>query len=298
MNEEDTVKDNHSDQKSDGKTAHSNGRVKRRDLLLGGGSLAALSALGANPLPNSARAELLEYKPGTTFPGRMGRTIGESSPAWPAPIRAKPGAPNVLFIVIDDTGFGQLGCYGSPINTPNLDKLAKNGLLYTKMHTTALCSPSRSCMLTGRNHHSNAMALSLLKISVDCSWTVRDQKHVGFPLSGPTLVAMMQTPNLGEGNDFAAGGKLYATRPRAVLAEREMRSGVLMVLKIARQHAAQMALVEDDDVIQTFPADRTDETLRIGVLPRTSRRGDNFRDPHRPNAMAECRAIGFIAVPQ
>ena len=68
------------------------------------------------------------------------------------------GAPNVLFIVIDDTGFGQLGCYGSPIATPNIDKLAKNGLLFNNMHTTALCSPSRSCMLTGRNHHSNAMS--------------------------------------------------------------------------------------------------------------------------------------------
>ncbi|MFH0341003.1 MAG: arylsulfatase [Chromatiales bacterium] len=101
---------------------------------------------------------LKEYKPGTAFPGRMGRTIGESEPAWPAPRRAKEGAPNVLFIVLDDTGFGQLGCYGSPIRTPNLDKLAKQGLLYTNMHTTALCSPSRSCMLTGRNHHSNAMA--------------------------------------------------------------------------------------------------------------------------------------------
>ena len=68
---------------------------------------------------------LKEYKPGTTFPGRMGRTIGESDPAWPAPPRAKKGAPNVLFIVIDDTGFGQLGCYGSPINTPNIDKLPR-----------------------------------------------------------------------------------------------------------------------------------------------------------------------------
>ena len=101
---------------------------------------------------------LKEYKPGATFPGRMGRTIGESDPAWPAPLRAKKGAPNVLFIVLDDTGFGQLGCYGSPIHTPNLDKLAKHGLLYSNMHTTALCSPSRSCMLTGRNHHSNAMS--------------------------------------------------------------------------------------------------------------------------------------------
>ena len=59
---------------------------------------------------------------------------------------------------MDDTGFAQFGCYGSPISTPNLDKLAKNGLLYTNMHTTALCSPSRSCILTGRNHHSNAMS--------------------------------------------------------------------------------------------------------------------------------------------
>ena len=101
---------------------------------------------------------LKEYKPGTTFPGRMGRTIEESEAAWPAPLRAKPGVPNVLFIVLDDTGFGQLGCYGSPINTPNINKLAANGLLYTNMHTTALCSPSRSCMITGRNHHSNAMS--------------------------------------------------------------------------------------------------------------------------------------------
>jgi arylsulfatase len=64
----------------------------------------------------------------------------------------------VLFIVLDDTGFGQLGCYGSPIATPNFDALAAGGLLYTNMHTTALCSPSRSCIITGRNHHANATA--------------------------------------------------------------------------------------------------------------------------------------------
>ena len=74
------------------------------------------------------------------------------------PKRAPKGTPNVLFIVLDDTGFGQLGCFGSPIETPNLDALAANGLRYNNMHTTALCSPSRSCIITGRNHHSNAMA--------------------------------------------------------------------------------------------------------------------------------------------
>jgi len=101
---------------------------------------------------------LKEYKPGATFPGVIGRTYDASEPAWPEPHRANEGTPNVLFIVLDDTGFGQLGCYGSPIRTPNIDALAAGGLRYTNMHTTALCSPTRSCILTGRNHHSNHMA--------------------------------------------------------------------------------------------------------------------------------------------
>ena len=66
-----------------------------------------------------------EYKPGTTFPGTIGLTIDQSSPAWPEPLRAKEGTPNVLFIVLDDTGYGQLGCYGSPIETPNLDSTGR-----------------------------------------------------------------------------------------------------------------------------------------------------------------------------
>lgn len=101
---------------------------------------------------------LKEYRPGTAFPGVIARTVERSSPAWPEPMRARPGSPNVLFIVLDDTGFGQLGCYGAPIRTPNVDRLAQRGLRYSNLHTTALCSPSRSCILTGRNHHSNAMA--------------------------------------------------------------------------------------------------------------------------------------------
>jgi arylsulfatase A-like enzyme len=99
-----------------------------------------------------------EYTPGTTFPGVIERTAERSQPAWPRPNRAKEGAPNVLFIVLDDAGFGHLGCYGSPIATPNIDALAAGGLRYSNMHTTALCSPSRSCIITGRNHHSNHLA--------------------------------------------------------------------------------------------------------------------------------------------
>jgi arylsulfatase len=85
-------------------------------------------------------------------------TVSDSSPAWPEPNRAKPGSPNVLFWIIDDVGYGQMSAFGGLVNTPNVDKLANNGLRYTNMHTTALCSPTRSCILTGRNHHSNGLA--------------------------------------------------------------------------------------------------------------------------------------------
>jgi arylsulfatase len=92
------------------------------------------------------------------FKGIIGRTIEESTPWWPEPVRARPGAPNVLYIVLDDVGYGQLSPFGGLCETPNLDRLAANGLRYTNFHTTALCSPTRTCLLTGRNHHSNGMA--------------------------------------------------------------------------------------------------------------------------------------------
>ncbi len=93
------------------------------------------------------------------FKGKIGRTVDESTSDWPPLARAPIGAPNVMFIVLDDVGFAALGCYGSPVcKTPHLDKLAKNGLRYNNFHTVALCSPTRSALLTGRNHHSNAMA--------------------------------------------------------------------------------------------------------------------------------------------
>ena len=101
---------------------------------------------------------IAEYQTGTAFPGVIARTADESTPAWPAPKRAAEDAPNVVFIVLDDTGYGHLGPYGSPISTPNIDALAADGLTYANMNTTALCSPSRSCILNGRNHHSNHLA--------------------------------------------------------------------------------------------------------------------------------------------
>ena len=99
-----------------------------------------------------------EYEQGTTFPGRIGLTAEDSEPAWPAPIRAREGAPNVLFFVLDDVGYGQLSAFGGLVETPSIDRVAEMGLRYANMHTTALCSPTRSCILTGRNHHSSGVA--------------------------------------------------------------------------------------------------------------------------------------------
>jgi arylsulfatase len=98
------------------------------------------------------------YKDGTPFTGVIGRTVEESSPAWPDSPRPPAGAPNVLFFVLDDVGYGQLSCFGGLVETPVIDSLAANGLRYSNMHTTALCSPSRGCILTGRNHHSLGLA--------------------------------------------------------------------------------------------------------------------------------------------
>jgi len=91
------------------------------------------------------------------FKGEIGRTVKESTPWWPGPKRSEDGSPNVVVILLDDTGFGHFGCYGSTIETPNFDRLAGGGLRYNNFHTTALCSPTRASLLTGRNHHTVGM---------------------------------------------------------------------------------------------------------------------------------------------
>jgi arylsulfatase A-like enzyme len=94
------------------------------------------------------------------FRGVVNLDIRDSVPDWtPFGQPGMPaGTPNVLYIVLDDVGFGALGCYGGPIDTPNIDRIAAAGLRFAQWHTTALCSPSRSCLLTGRNHTVNGMA--------------------------------------------------------------------------------------------------------------------------------------------
>jgi arylsulfatase len=92
------------------------------------------------------------------FEGTIGRTFEDSVAWWPPVEGAGATVPNIVVVLLDDVGFAQLGCYGSDIATPTFDRLAANGLRYSNFHTTALCSPTRACLLTGRNHHSNGMA--------------------------------------------------------------------------------------------------------------------------------------------
>jgi len=91
------------------------------------------------------------------FEGRIGKYHWESQSWWPDDPKPPEGAPNVLLVVLDDVGYAQLGCFGSDIATPTLDRLAASGLRYANFHTTALCSPTRAAVLTGRNHHRVGM---------------------------------------------------------------------------------------------------------------------------------------------
>ena len=94
------------------------------------------------------------------FKGTINVDIRDSVPDWEPfePPKAPDGAPSVVYIVLDDVGFSAMSCYGGPIETPNIDRIANDGIRYTQWHTTALCSPTRSCLLTGRNHTRNSMA--------------------------------------------------------------------------------------------------------------------------------------------
>jgi arylsulfatase len=104
--------------------------------------------------PPPSGSPMVLPRPEPAFNAVIGRTYKDSKPGTIELTKAPPGAPNILVILIDDSGYGQWGTFGGQIPTPNLDRLASSGLRYTRFHTTALCSPTRAALLTGRNHHS------------------------------------------------------------------------------------------------------------------------------------------------
>src|SRR5262249_17434556 len=113
----------------------------------------SMVALGGTSAPAQ---EAVLPKPELPFQGKIGGTVKDSTPDFPKGVEAPAGAPNILLILTDDVGFGATSTFGGPIQTPNLQRIADNGLRYNMYHTTALCSPTRAALITGRNHHSVA----------------------------------------------------------------------------------------------------------------------------------------------
>ena len=108
------------------------------------GSPSATTTIDGNYLP----------PPPPKFGGQIGLDAAQSKPYWPPTVVPPKGAPNVLLIMTDDAGYGVSGTFGGVIPTPALDRVAQMGLRYTHFHSTALCSPTRAALITGRNHHS------------------------------------------------------------------------------------------------------------------------------------------------
>jgi arylsulfatase len=118
-------------------------------------------------------------------------------------IKAPVGSPNVVIVLLDDIGFGQSGAFGGPCNMPTLDRLAANGLRYNAFHTTALCSPTRTALLTGRNHHvNNAGAIMELATAFPGNTGIR-------PNDVTPLAEMLRL----NGFSTAAFGKYHETPP-------------------------------------------------------------------------------------
>lgn len=118
--------------------------------------LAFASLIGCNKEQKKTEektASSEESKYGQEFKGKISKSYKDSEEWWPSSPKPKEGTPNVLIFLLDDTGFGHLGSFGGLIETPNIDKLADNGLRFNNFHTTALCSPSRASIMAGRNHH-------------------------------------------------------------------------------------------------------------------------------------------------
>src|SRR5499433_1783759 len=117
-------------------------------------SVAGVTAQTAKPSPGTPS---VLPRPDFHFSGNVGRTYQDSDPPqFPQPVKAPKGAPNILLILLDDVGFGQFSTFGGGVPSPTMDRLAKEGLRYNHFHTTALCSPTRAALITGRNHHSVA----------------------------------------------------------------------------------------------------------------------------------------------
>lgn len=139
--------------------------------------------------------------PDRPFRGKANRTLAGSEPDYPVPAYAPDGAPNVLLVLIDDAGFGNPSTFGGPVETPTLERLAQEGLRYNRFHVTALCSPSRAALLSGRNHH----AVGFGSVAEFCGgWP-------GYNATWPKAAASIAEILRNNGYNTAAFGKWHLT---------------------------------------------------------------------------------------
>jgi arylsulfatase len=144
-----------------------------------------------------------EILPIPDVPSRGKPALHASDAEFPAfsPLRPPEGAPNVVIVLIDDMGFGAPSTFGGPCEMPTLDRLAAGGLTYNRFHTTALCSPTRQALLTGRNHHSAEMgSVAEVATAAPGNTSVR-------PNSVATIAEMLRL----NGYNTGAFGKMHQT---------------------------------------------------------------------------------------
>lgn len=148
-------------------------------------ALAAFVAATALAQPAPDRTVLPIHEP--SYPHSTVLDVRNAPPAPPRfEVKPPAGAPNVLVVLIDDMGFGQPSAFGGPLHMPTGDRLAQGGLRYNQFHTTAVCSPTRAALLTGRNHHTNNTA-SIMETSTAYPGNTGQR-----PLSVANVAAMLR----------------------------------------------------------------------------------------------------------
>jgi hypothetical protein len=153
--------------------------------------LAFVCALDAHDLAHAQGATSLPY-PDPQFHGQIGRTTADSKADFPEPVIAPKAAPNVLLILADDVGFGASSTFGGPISTPTLDSLASHGVKYNRFHTTALCSPTRAALITGRDQHNAHTGIIMERsLGTDIAPTILEAAKIGAP---DTIDGVKQRP--------------------------------------------------------------------------------------------------------
>ena len=229
-------------------------------------------------MPPIQTEQVVLPQPDFRYPGVVGTTPQDSDPPdFPQIVTPPDGAPNVLLILVDDAGFGQFGTFGGPVPTPVADKLASEGLKYNRFHTTALCSPTRAALITGRNHHSASYGVvSEIATGYDGYTSI-------IPKSAATVAEILQlngysTVLVRQGPQRARLGAVPG-RPLRPLADGD---GLRLLLRLRRRRGRPVpshALGEHD------AGDAVSGHAGLQPQRRSGRQGDRV-DPHRHHVRA------------